>query len=653
MRLKGTTARRTLTILLAALLLCSAFMWDISEAQAASGMISTSETASANISISGNNEIKAGDTYEYTVTVEGYGLDILALARCSGVFSGSNVELEAHSVGDEPQMLSGTATITVTVSVDAQPGDTGTITVTGQMSYLNGTEIKDKSFLDSKAITVVKKPVSGVSLNRTSETIIMGTTLALSAAVSPADATYRQVTWSSSNPGVATVDAAGVVTGRGDGTAAITATADGQSATCIVRVRGMFSVSAAANSGGYGSVSGGGTYVLGASTTLTASSYSGYRFVRWIQDGYEMSRSSSITVTVSRDTAFTAEFAPLTPVGISCSKTDSTLFGGANGSITVSAWGGDSGSYEYSINGGASWQGWGSFGGLAAGTYTAVVRDTAFPVNTAAYSITVGQPPRTGIVPAKSIKSTANAGTAITVIPPAPSKGYTTTSIRYSSTNPAVAAVDSYGNVTFLAGGKATIVTTITFQTVDKRGRIKTKITTVKKSVTVKQPVATISLNIGNTTIARTQKVKLASYVAPATASNKKVKWTSSNAKVASVSSSGVVTGKAGGTAVITCRAQDGSGAVAACTVTVTPIYPAGLRMSKAAVTVKPGKTTTLKATIAPKNTDFKTVIWWSSNPGVATVDARGRVRGVAPGTATVMAATSNGIVAACTVTVR
>ena len=186
----------------------------------------------------------------------------------------------------------------------------------------------------------------------------------------------------------------------------------------------------------------------------------------------------------------------------------------------------------------------------------------------------------------------------------------------------------------------------------DKRGRIKTKTTTVKRTVTIKQPVSAISLNLGDATIARTQKVKLIPGISPATASNKKVKWTSSNPRVASVSSSGVVTGKAGGTALITCRATDGSGAAVSCTVNVTPIYTTGVRMSKAALTVKLGKTASLRATVAPRNTDFKTVIWASSNPAVVTVDAKGRVRAVTPGSAVITATTIGGQVASCTVTV-
>lgn len=364
--------------------------------------------------------------------------------------------------------------------------------------------------------------------------------------------------------------------------------------------------------------------------------------------------SVRITATsLDRSASCTIYVEALKPVGISCTKTDATVYGAANGSVTVSASGGNSGYYEYSLSNGTNWQDSNVFGGVAAGTYTATVRDPYVPENTATCSVSIGQPAYMGYVPAKKIASKVNAGNALTIVPPAPPKGYTVQSVTYSSSNPAIATVDAGGNVTFLAGGKVTIITKIVSQMVDKKGKVKTKTTTVKKSITVRQPVASISLNMTNTTIARTQKLKLGAAIAPSTASVKKLKWTSSNPKVAAVSSSGVVTGKAGGTAVITCTATDGSGKSASCTVNVTPIYPTGIKLSKAALTLKTGKTGSLKATIAPKNTDFKTVTWASSNPGVVTVDAKGKLKAVAPGTAVITATTSSGQSASCTVTVQ
>ncbi len=401
-----------------------------------------------------------------------------------------------------------------------------------------------------------------------------------------------------------------------------------------------------------GTIMGAGSYRSGSSANLQAWRSGGYRFVRWLENGTEVSTSPFYTVPVTRDISLSAEFTTLTPLSISGSKTDVSRYGGSDGTITAAASGGDGLTYVYCLNNSGSWRESPVFTGLTVGTYTISVKDMAFDENTASCTVAIGQPPTMGIVPANKMSTKPNAGTAITIVPPAPPRGYTLQSVSFTSSNPSVTAVDASGNVTFLAGGKATIITKIVSQTVDKKGRVKTKTTTVKKTIIVQQPVSSISLNLGDTTIARTQKVKLVSFVAPATASNKKLTWKSSNPKIAAVSSSGVVTGKAGGTAIITCMAKDGSGAAASCTVNVTPIYPTGLKMSKTVLTVKLGKTAALKATIAPKTTDFKTVTWVSSNPAVATVDAKGKVRAAAPGTAVITATTSNGYAVSCTVTV-
>jgi len=81
--------------------------------------------------------------------------------------------------------------------------------------------------------------VTGVTLNKTTATVSVGQTTTLVATASPADATDDTFTWSSSAPTVATVSAAGVVTGVAAGTATITAKANGASgiqATCEVTV---------------------------------------------------------------------------------------------------------------------------------------------------------------------------------------------------------------------------------------------------------------------------------------------------------------------------------------------------------------------------------------------------------------------------------
>ena len=100
--------------------------------------------------------------------------------------------------------------------------------------YRDGTGYYD---LVVKPETILAK---NVVMNRKSASIYKGSTLRLSATVSPSNTTNKKVTWRSSNTRVAKVNANGVVTGLRAGTAKITAcTADGTqiTASCTVTVR--------------------------------------------------------------------------------------------------------------------------------------------------------------------------------------------------------------------------------------------------------------------------------------------------------------------------------------------------------------------------------------------------------------------------------
>ena len=82
-------------------------------------------------------------------------------------------------------------------------------------------------------------PVSSISLSQSTATLTQGEELTLTATITPDDAEIKNISWSSSNPSVATVDGQGKVTAQAPGTATITATAtdgSGASASCKVEV---------------------------------------------------------------------------------------------------------------------------------------------------------------------------------------------------------------------------------------------------------------------------------------------------------------------------------------------------------------------------------------------------------------------------------
>lgn len=78
--------------------------------------------------------------------------------------------------------------------------------------------------------------ITGVSLSASKAELIAGESLSLAAQFTPSDAVVPQVTWSSSDSGVASVDAGGRVVGLRPGTAAITVSCGSVSASCTVTV---------------------------------------------------------------------------------------------------------------------------------------------------------------------------------------------------------------------------------------------------------------------------------------------------------------------------------------------------------------------------------------------------------------------------------
>ena len=81
--------------------------------------------------------------------------------------------------------------------------------------------------------------VSSVSLDKSQATVNQGSSLQLTATINPSDATNKDVTWTSSNPTVATVDTNGKVTALAPGTTTITVTTTdgGYKATAVISVK--------------------------------------------------------------------------------------------------------------------------------------------------------------------------------------------------------------------------------------------------------------------------------------------------------------------------------------------------------------------------------------------------------------------------------
>lgn len=156
-----------------------------------------------------------------------------------------------------------------------------------------------------------------------------------------------------------------------------------------------------------------------------------------------------------------------------------------------------------------------------------------------------------------------------------------------------------------------------------------------------------------------TQQLTATVNVTPSTA-DKSVSWASSNPSVATVSTSGLVTAVAQGTATITATSTLDNTKSGSCVVTVNapaaPIPVTAISLNKSTTTIAIGGNETLTVNYTPANANTgKAVSWTSSNNSIATVDNSGKVTGVAAGTATITATstTDNTITASCSVTVQ
>lgn len=201
--------------------------------------------------------------------------------------------------------------------------------------------------------------------------------------------------------------------------------------------------------------------------------------------------------------------------------------------------------------------------------------------------------------------------------------------MKWKSSDTNVATVDQTGKVTAKAGGTVTITATAN----DGSGKSATC------KVTIVQLVTKVALNYTTLTVGQGYNFKLDATVTPTDANNRELTWTSSNASTVMVLDDGVFYGKAAGTATITAKAKDAGGKSATCKVTVLSAAPTSISLSKTSVSLKPGESTQLTATVLPSGAAGVTLEWKSSNTSVATVDQTGKVTAIASsGTATITA---------------
>ncbi|MBR4748839.1 MAG: Ig domain-containing protein [Abditibacteriota bacterium] len=213
--------------------------------------------------------------------------------------------------------------------------------------------------------------------------------------------------------------------------------------------------------------------------------------------------------------------------------------------------------------------------------------------------------------------------------------------VTWSSDDASVATVSSDGVVTAVGAGTVKV-------------RVKTRDGgfTAKCKVRVTVPVTGVTLNKKDLTLTKGASETLTATIAPSDATNTNVSWKSYDESVATISADGTVTAVGGGKTKVRVKTKDG-GFTAYCWIRVK-VPVTGVTLDKTSLTISKGSSAALTATVAPSDATKKDLKWKSYDTSIATVDANGRVKGVAKGTTTIRVQTKDGDYRAkCKVTVN
>ena len=203
-------------------------------------------------------------------------------------------------------------------------------------------------------------------------------------------------------------------------------------------------------------------------------------------------------------------------------------------------------------------------------------------------------------------------------------------SLTWSSSNNAVATVNQNGVIT--AAGPGTAI--ITVRTNDGGITRTINVTVIQRVTGLTVTPNSVTLRVGNTTTITANPI-------PDNANDRRVTWSSSNLGVATVDANGLVRAVSPGSAVVTIRTNDGGHTR---TVAITVYRPvANLTVNPTTMNLVVGQSQVVTATVTPADATNRTLRWTTLNPGIATVDANGRVTGVSQGWATIRVTTLDG----------
>lgn len=201
-----------------------------------------------------NVDTSVEDSYQVIYSVEDTDGNSTSATRVVNVVqdpNGSEIAVTGISITEENLSLTEGATGVLTAVVNptnatnqgvdwvsnnpavATVDASGTVTAIAQgNAIITATSQENNTLFDTAAISVTIETVdvTGIDITQASLSLVEGNTGTLTAVISPANATNQGVNWTSDNPTVATVNAAGTVTALAVGNATITATSQDNTA---------------------------------------------------------------------------------------------------------------------------------------------------------------------------------------------------------------------------------------------------------------------------------------------------------------------------------------------------------------------------------------------------------------------------------------
>lgn len=496
-----------------------------------------------------------------------------------------------------------------------------------------------------KQLEYEKNLISAITISPASASLEKGSSTTLTAATTPAKPSNPALTWTSSNPAIATVDAVGVVTAVAAGTTTITVASDnGVKATASITV----TVAPASISLDKTSLS----LEKGSSETLTATvgpADCTDKTVVWSSDKPAVATvdatgkvtavgagSAVITAKTTNGKTATANVTvSVSPAAISLDKASMTLEKGSSFNLTATVspadctdktvtWSSDKPAV-------ASVDATGKVTAVAAGA--AVITATTSNGKSASANILVIVSPASIALDQSFV--TLEKGSSVAVTATVGPDDCTDKTVTWSSERNSIATVDADGNITAVGAGQ-TVVTATTANGL-----------TATVSVTVMVSPSVITLDTTAFSLEKGDFLTLVATVGPVDCTDKSVKWYSDNEEVAVVDADGTVTAVENGSAVITAETSNGVKAYASVTVTESPVT---ISLDETTFTLERGDSYTLTATVGPETSTDKSVTWTSDDPEVAVVDEDGTVTAVGIGYAVITASTFNGMTASAIV---